>query len=170
VQRILTFDGYLLFAVRSWHRPALTRLARALTHLGDAQSWTFAVLLLAASGGPSLVLAGRLGLAVLLATALVQVLKRRLRRPRPSRTLAGFTALADDPDAFSFPSGHSAAAVAAAVALGSAGVGLGPLLGVLALGISTSRVYLGAHYPLDVAAGAALGLLSGWLTVVMLGV
>lgn len=29
------------------------------------------------------------------------------------------------------------------------------------MSIATSRVYLGAHYPLDVAAGAGLGALSG---------
>jgi undecaprenyl-diphosphatase len=170
MQRILTFDGYLLFAVRRWHLPALTRLARALTHLGDAQSWTFAVLLLACSGGAGVLLATRLGLAVVVATGVVQVLKRRLRRPRPSRTLAGFTALADDPDAFSFPSGHSAAAVAAAIALAGAGTALGPFLVVLAVGISASRVYLGAHYPLDVAAGVLIGSLSGWVALLALGV
>ena len=33
---------------------------------------------------------------------------------------------------------------------------------LLAVSIGLSRIYLGAHYPLDVAAGAALGLISGF--------
>jgi membrane-associated phospholipid phosphatase len=45
-----------------------------------------------------------------------------------------------------------------------AGLGLlGPFHLGLALAIAISRVYLGAHYPLDVAAGGALGLVAGLL-------
>ena len=34
---------------------------------------------------------------------------------------------------------------------------------VVASGIGASRIYLGAHYPLDVAAGVLVGSGSGWL-------
>ena len=75
--------------------------------------------------------------------------------------MGGFAALIEIPDAFSFPSGHTAAAFAIAVALAGEGHGLGPLTLSLAGGIGLSRVYLGAHYPLDVAAGVGLGALCG---------
>ena len=76
--------------------------------------------------------------------------------------------LAADPDAFSFPSGHTTVAFAVAVALAGSGSGLGAVAAILAGGIAVSRVYLGAHYPLDVLAGIALGAASGWLARLLL--
>ncbi len=35
---------------------------------------------------------------------------------------------------------------------------------LLAVCIAFSRMYLGAHYPLDVLAGALVGALSGWVS------
>jgi undecaprenyl-diphosphatase len=46
----------------------------------------------------------------------------------------------------------------AGAALVSADPGLGPLLVVLAATVGAARVYVGAHLPLDVVGGAALGL------------
>jgi len=159
--RLLAIDERLLVAAARFHGPWRTRLARGLTRIGDASSWTLVVLALLVLGGPMLSLALRIGAATLMATGLSQWLKRRLNRPRPTRAIDGFLALADNPDAFSFPSGHTAAAFAVAVALAGAPLGIGPVTLVLAVGIGASRVYLGAHYPLDVAAGAALGSVAG---------
>lgn len=160
--RLATFDRTLLLALGRLESTLLTRLMRTLTRLGDTESWVVAGLALAAAGGDGPRLLLLLGSGAGLATLVSQVLKRLACRPRPSAAgLAGFAPRIDCPDEFSFPSGHTSVAFAVAVAL----LGSEPLLGtaclVTASGIGASRVYLGAHYPLDVAAGVLVGTGTG---------
>ncbi len=162
LRAVLGWDQALLLAMRRLHRPWCTRLMKGLTHFGDGTSWLILGLVLAAVGTEHTTrLAVLLGAGAGLAAGLAQLLKRVLRRRRPDAGIAGFRALVMNPDAFSFPSGHTAAAVAVAVSVVGQGEPLALLMTALATGIGFSRVYLGAHYPLDVAAGATIGLGSG---------
>lgn len=161
-QRILSLDEALLVGVQRYRRPWRTIVARALTALGDAKSWTAAgVACLATGTRLGLHLGLRLAAATTLATLASQALKRGLTRARPNSAIHGFEALAENPDRFSFPSGHTAAAFSVAIAFAGEPFALGPLALLLATGIGLSRVYLGAHYPLDVGAGALLGAAAG---------
>jgi undecaprenyl-diphosphatase len=160
-QRVVSLDEALLLAVRRLESAGTTRLMRTLTHLGDTPTWVAVGLTLVAAGGPGRRYGALLGTGAFLAVALSQLLKRICCRARPSCGLGGFAALVENPDAFSFPSGHTAAAFGIAVALAGEGDWLGGLVLALAGGIAVSRVYLGAHYPLDVAAGAVVGIASG---------
>jgi undecaprenyl-diphosphatase len=162
LRRLLSVDARLLLALQRHRRPWRTNLARTLTALGGARSWTLAGLgLLATRTAWGVHLGSRLGAAAALATLATQALKRGLTRARPDRAIAGFEALAENPDRFSFPSGHTAAAFAVAAAFAGEPHGLGQLTLLLAAGIGLSRVYLGAHYPLDAGVGAVLGALAG---------
>jgi membrane-associated phospholipid phosphatase len=61
----------------------------------------------------------------------------------------------------SMPSRHTAFAVLAAVFLSAVYPRVSPLVWGLAVVVGVARVLTGAHYPTDVLAGAALGLLIG---------
>ncbi len=94
------------------------------------------------------------------AYALNTLLKLILRRGRPA--LAGHEPLTSTVTELSFPSAHAATSFAGARSYARLGLPAGPLYG-LAVGLSLSRLYLGVHYPSDVLAGAALGLVAGGL-------
>jgi undecaprenyl-diphosphatase len=167
--RVLGWDESMLLGMRRFHAPWRTAVARAFTRAGDGWTW--------AAVGAGLLGAGvatrsraithfamRVNVATTLSVIASQALKRSLTRRRPDAKIEGFTPLAVNPDAFSFPSGHTTAAFSVAVALQGETRAAGPLALLLAVGIGLSRVYLGAHYPFDVAAGAALGAGAGLLT------
>jgi membrane-associated phospholipid phosphatase len=115
----------------------LLGLAGAVWHRGSRERWLSAT--------------GRIATVELAS----QGIKRAMPRDRPR--LEGLPPLATTPSPRSFPSSHTAAAVAAVCAFD----GLLPGWGLRAAAATTafSRLYLGVHYPSDVLAGAVLGRL-----------
>jgi undecaprenyl-diphosphatase len=100
-------------------------------------------------------------LAVGTAALAVTVLKDLFDRARPPVANPGLDPVGPVPDSASFPSGHAATAFAAAIAVALIYPRLGRPLLALAIVIAISRVYLGMHYALDVAAGTLLGIVVG---------
>jgi membrane-associated phospholipid phosphatase len=109
-------------------------------------------------------------LAAGLGWALAHVAKAVADRPRPYDAVAGAVLRQQPAHGTSFPSSHTAIALAVVIALlpflarPLAVVGIG-----YAIGIGWSRIYLGVHYPLDVLGGAGLGAVAGGLTLLALG-
>jgi undecaprenyl-diphosphatase len=104
-------------------------------------------------------LAGRLLAGGTSAWALSKVVKRLVKRPRPAAMLPGTRRRGRDATGLGYLSGHAGVAVA----LGAAVLPrLGPGGRVLTLAavpvVGLTRIYVGAHLPLDVVGGAALGL------------
>ncbi|MCW2643052.1 MAG: rane-associated phospholipid phosphatase [Dactylosporangium sp.] len=97
------------------------------------------------------------GAAVLVAVALNQPIVHAVARPRPYTTHHDLLVLAHRSTDPSFPSDHAAMAGAAAVGLLLASWRLGTIAVAAAIAMAGARVYIGAHYPSDVAVGLALG-------------
>ncbi|MDP9376736.1 MAG: phosphatase PAP2 family protein [Actinomycetota bacterium] len=85
--------------------------------------------------------------------------KAMIGRQRP--VVENLPQLMRTPTGLSFPSSHSSSSFAAAQAFGE--LLPQPLLYAAAAGMAFSRMYLGVHYPSDIAAGAALGTVMGRL-------
>jgi membrane-associated phospholipid phosphatase len=168
------WDGTVLAWVHRRTTPHGTRIFGAITQLGNA---TF-TLMMAAAIAPALrrhraLLVGWI-LAFTGGLALERVVKTVVQRVRPPTAAAYMHA-----DSFSFPSGHATASMVAYVMLAYALAHLmeaGPVRRVLLyLGaaviigaVGLSRIYLGVHYPSDVAAGFTVGL--AWVAICMAGI
>ncbi|MFG2791941.1 phosphatase PAP2 family protein [Streptomyces sp. NPDC048419] len=158
---LAALDQALYEAVTVTSTPALDVALRRLSAAADHSKISFLIAgALAVRPGRSR-RAAALGVAAIgVASATANLLGKRLvRRPRPHR--------AEDspfpgrhvpmPESASFPSGHTASAVAFAAAVGPAFPVATVPLGLLACAVGYSRVHTGVHYPGDVIAGAVLG-------------
>lgn len=136
-------------AARAW---------RGLTHAGGLRVSVLAVLAPGFLGAGAVRTAAVVaGLALLLSHLVVQLVKRRVLRARPTAH-AAHVAHVEVPDRFSFPSGHSCAAMSVAFAYAAAFPALAVPLTLLATLVGFSRVRLGVHYPGDVVAGQAIAI------------
>ena len=157
--------GQVLFVERL-RAPVLTVAMRAISNLASAP-FIIGVLLAAFTWAPCKrqVILGALNVGAV--TAIDQLLKAIVRRPRPEGSR-----LVEAPG-LGFPSGHSMAAMTFygyGICLARSGVCLFPssvvtveALVCVILAVGVSRIYLGVHYASDVLGGFCLAL--AWLTL-----
>ncbi|MFJ8464744.1 phosphatase PAP2 family protein [Streptomyces swartbergensis] len=86
------------------------------------------------------------------------VLKPVWNRRRPPKEWISHEEVDDRPDSSSFPSGHTAAGVGFSAAVAAVWPWAGAVCAVPAVAVAVERVHTGAHYPSDVAVGAAIGI------------
>lgn len=136
--------------------------ATVIAHSGDGALWAVAGLMgLACGSQDARRLIGRAGLGVAFAAGSVGLIKSMVQRQRPRPSQPQTLPLWAAHDHHSFPSGHSARLLATATVVSATHSVAGAALGVWSMVVGLSRVTLGAHYLLDVAAGLAVGALAG---------
>lgn len=146
--------------------PGTRRLLSAVEDAAqNSKLWWGTAALMAWKGGARGRAAAGAGLA---AVAVAQVVsnaigKQLTDRERPPEEWIPHDGVEDRPDSSSFPSGHTAAAVAFVAAVLPTWPAAGALCAVPAVAVAVERVHSGAHYPTDVAAGAVVGLAGAWL-------
>jgi membrane-associated phospholipid phosphatase len=165
-------DDAVYGAIAATSTPLLDVAMRRLSRAADHSKLSIAASAgLASAGGPRGRRAARSGLVAIAATSAVVnlIVKPIGGRRRPDRTAEGVPAAREVkmPGSRSFPSGHTAAAVAFATAVGQVLPVAGIPLHCLAMLVGYSRVHTGVHYPSDVLAGALIGAVMADLTSVV---
>jgi len=174
LEEVERLDAAVYGAIAGTPTPRLDSALRRLSHAANYSRLSIASgALLATAGGPRGRRAAVTGLASVAATsAFVNVVVKPLgRRSRPDRAGEEVPAARHVrmPASRSFPSGHTAAAVAFAGGVGSVLPAAGIPLHTLAALVAYSRVHTGVHYPGDVLAGAVIGAMVADVTAGALG-
>ncbi len=102
--------------------------------------------------------------ALILEFAIVYSLKFAVDRPRPFVTY-DIEPLISAFSSTSFPSGHTAQLFCAATVISLFRRKYAAPMFLLAFMVAVSRMYLYAHYPTDVLAGAIIGVAAAWFTI-----
>jgi undecaprenyl-diphosphatase len=160
MQTLQSIDLTLLGWLTPWQTPWLDRFMSWISASGGAGMIWVLLGLIAMATPRHRAAAWRVMLTLMLSYALVDtIVKPAFVRPRPSiHAMAPPRELPPLPRSFSFPSGHAAATFGAAVAVSRMWPQTRVLWWTLAVLIGYSRIYLGHHYPLDVACGALVGV------------
>ncbi len=161
-------DARLYLAVNSLPHPRWAdRLAdRVTVFTNGGWIWLGAAAVASIIGVPN----GRCGLRELAPPLIVTTwivehpVKSFFRRKRPFIDIIRALVVGKKPGTWSFPSGHTASSFAAATILSRCWPAGAKLFYIVAAMVGFSRVYVGAHYPGDVAAGASVGVILASVT------
>lgn len=163
---MMNIDWIILDEIQNiFHSGFMDWLMPKITALGDAgMIWIIIGIVLLVSRKHRkigfLVLIGLL-LGLIIGNGIV---KNLVARPRPCWINCDFQLLIPVPKDYSFPSGHTQAAVIATTMITLYKRKWGWIVIPFAMAIAFSRLYLYVHFPTDVLGGAFMGLVIGLVT------
>ena len=168
LESLLAADAALRAWIVTHHTPWLDQAMWTLSALGSGGTIWLAIAAVMASWVARLrPAAWQVVIAVVLSQMVVDWgVKPIVARPRPFVADTRARVVGYHPETYSFPSGHTTTGFAAATVLAFAlPRRRAALTWTLAAAIALSRIYIGVHYPLDVAAGIIGGIAVGvWIT------
>ena len=153
----------ILYLLQELHTPLVDGLMAFVTSLGDhGIFWIILAVILAAV--PKTRVMGICMLVSIAAGFLIGnvVLKNLIARERPCWIDPAVQLLVQIPLDYSFPSGHTLVSFEGAVTIFLFNRKWGIPALMLAVLIGFSRMYLFVHFPTDVLAGMALGIMIAW--------
>lgn len=156
-------DQKILLTVQRWRKPILNRLFVTLTQTGTGKFWfVFAFIVNVLNIADVKFVEQqqqflRSMFAPLIAWIIGSWIKKLVSRGRPSEAISGYLRIIESPTCGSFPSSHTAAAVAFYASLQLNAHPSALVVSIWAFLISFSRLYLGVHYLSDILGGALLG-------------
>jgi membrane-associated phospholipid phosphatase len=168
-QRMDTW-GFLFFNLRGRRPPWLDKLMWGFTQIGNGL-FIGALALVFYFAGYHL-LAYVLVLGAMTLWMMVELVKALVHRGRPFVRLSQARIVGSRASGRSFPSGHTSQAFFMTLLVARnfhTGIWAACLLYAIALLVGITRMYVGAHYPRDVLAGAVLGSAWGLLAVIAYG-
>lgn len=107
-------------------------------------------------------------MTLFISQTITYILKSLLSRERPYNILEHLNTFGITLKDYSFPSGHSSASFSVATTIAFNIPKLSIVVLLIAFIIGVSRIYIGVHYPTDVAAGIILGISSALVVHVYL--
>ncbi|MFD0961267.1 phosphatase PAP2 family protein [Paenibacillus chungangensis] len=157
----------------------IDRWLSTITHMGGATFTLLSALLCGLlAAGPWSAGGWKSLAAVVISHIPVAIVKRKFKRLRPYQAMTGVNTTLKPLQDSSFPSGHTTAIFAwltpILLASGIWITVIAPAAIIVGVSVGWSRMYLGLHYPSDVAAGAMLGTATafavhyGWSSLAIL--
>lgn len=157
--RLKKFDDLFIEIINNRMRTKyLDYIMYRITHLGSAAFSAILMFSFIFFGNQNI---RNIGLELFLVLGISQIivhsLKKILSRERPYKILEQLNTFGINLKDYSFPSGHSAASFSLATTIALNIPRLSIVVFFLAILVAISRIYLGVHYPTDVAAGIIIG-------------
>ena len=159
-KRLKRFDNYFIDLINKRMKTRhLDSFMYKVTNLGGVIVTSLTVIMIMIFGrNINEYLGYEMLVSMMICQTIVYSLKAILSRERPYNILEHLNTFGIEMKDYSFPSGHSAASFSIATTIALNNPRLAIYMFTLAAIIGVSRIYLGVHYPTDVAAGVILGV------------
>lgn len=158
------FDYGILDGFLSIQDPILTSIMKVFTVIGEGGAIWIALSLIFLINKSTRKLGAAMAVALIFCLLVGNVaLKNLIARPRPCWRHPEVSMLIAVPKDYSFPSGHTMSSFAAAVSIFLANRKWGAVALAGGALIAVSRMYFYVHYPTDVLAGLAIGIVLAFI-------